>query len=105
MLNCLQETVLDEVSAAHLYSYFWIKADGCDIVKGLNESVSGNWNGDVDLNDGKLQLQFDKYQQKLKFVENIGLPPCHKKEQVSLDLHVENEIVLDVSFITKGFKT
>ena len=97
--------MLDEASAAHPSSYFWIKADGCDIVKGLNESVSGNWNGDVDLNDGKLQLQFDNYQQRLKFVENIGLPPRHKKEQVSLDLrHVENEIILDVSFITKGFK-
>jgi len=72
-------------------------------VKGISESVSGKWSGDVDLNDEKVQLQFHKYQQRLKFVENMGLPPRHKQEQICQDLRqVENEITVDISFITKG---
>ena len=72
-------------------------------MKGLNESVSGRWNGDIDLNDGKLELQFEKYQQRIKFVENVGLPPHDKKEQIYRDLrHMENEVALDISFTTKG---
>lgn len=95
--------MLDEASTTHPHSYWWIKGDGCDVVKGISESVSGIWSGDIDLNDGKLQLQFDKYQQRLKFVENIGLPPCHKQEQICQDLiQVDHEITVDISFITKG---
>ena len=50
----LQINVLDEASATHPSSYWWIKGDGCDIVKGISESVSGKWSGDVDLNDEKV---------------------------------------------------
>ena len=72
-------------------------------MKGLNESVSGRWNGDIDLNDGKLELQCEKYQQRINFVENIGLPPRHKKEQIYQDLtHMKNEVIQDISFTTKG---
>lgn len=95
--------MLDEASATHQSSYWWIKGDGCDIVKGIGESVSGNWSGDVDLNDGKLQLQFDKYQKRLNTVENLGLLPHHKQEQICQDLRqIENELTADISFITKG---
>ena len=30
-----------------------MKADGCDLVEGLGESVNLDWSGDVDKNDGK----------------------------------------------------
>ena len=55
-------------------------------MKRLNESVSGRLNGDMDLNDGKLELQFEKYQQRIKVLKNIGLPQHHKKEQIYQDL-------------------
>ena len=43
---------------------WWIKADGCDLVKGLFESTKGEWSGDVDLNSGNvLRL----------FIQNVGL--------------------------------
>ena len=34
---------------------WWIKADGCDVRKGLRESIRGTWSGDEDLGDGSLQ--------------------------------------------------
>ena len=54
--------------------------------------MMGNWN-----------YSFEKYQQRINFVENIGLPPRHKKEQIYQDLtHMENEVIQDISFTTKG---
>ena len=37
------------------------------------ESTTLEWNGDVDLNDGKLQEQYRAYRQRLDFVNSIGL--------------------------------
>ena len=52
---------------------WWIKGDGTDVVKGLWESVSGEWAGDVDLNDGKLAAQYEQYQDKITWLKGIGL--------------------------------
>ena len=35
-----------------------------DLTCSLQESVSGEWNGDVDLGDGKLQLLISEYEKK-----------------------------------------
>ncbi len=43
-----------EASQAHPGSWWWLKADGCDITIGLRESTKLEWSGDVDLNDGSL---------------------------------------------------
>ena len=44
---------------------WWIKGDGVNVVKGLEESVGGEWSGDVDLKDGKLDDLFQKYKKAL----------------------------------------
>ena len=49
--------------------WWWLKANGCDITKGLKESVKLQWSGDVDLNDGALQEQCEAnatYSEKLQ---------------------------------------
>lgn len=69
----LQSVVLDEACLAHPDSWWWVKADGCDITQGLKESTKLEWSGDVDLNDGKLQNQYQAYRARLAFIENIGL--------------------------------
>ena len=38
-----------------------LRADGCDLVSGLGESVQQVWSGDVDLADGKVQKMHDAY--------------------------------------------
>ena len=53
--NILQFHILDQASQAQPDVWWWIKADGCDVLPGLGESVSGIWSGDVDHNNGALQ--------------------------------------------------
>ena len=47
--------VLKKLVSINPTARWWIKGDGTDVVKGLWQSVSGEWASDVDLNDGKLQ--------------------------------------------------
>ena len=60
-LIALQFAVLDDAAKHHPDAWWWLKADGCDINQGLKESLQRQWSGDVDLNDGSLQKQYDDY--------------------------------------------
>lgn len=60
-----QTTVLDEAAKTHPNSWWWLKTDGCDVTEGLMESTKLVWNGDVDLNDGKLLQQYEAYRTRL----------------------------------------
>ena len=40
-------------------------------MSGLGESVSGEWSGDIDLNDGKLKEMYMAYRKRLDFINNI----------------------------------
>ena len=51
---------------------WWIKADGCDIVSGLHESVQLEWSGDVDLNDKVVQERYRKYISRLQVIDHLG---------------------------------
>ena len=52
-------SVLDEAAKLHPDTWWWVKADGVDLVCGLGESMRGIWSahGDVDLADGSLQKE------------------------------------------------
>ena len=50
--------VLDEVVNHHPDTWWWLKADDCDIVKGLAESMNEIWSGDINHNDGNLERQY-----------------------------------------------
>lgn len=72
------------------------------MVKGLWQSVSGEWAGDVDLNDGKLQQVYTDLQESMKWINSIGLNSsnvnCTKKDlQKALDT-----LSSDLSFISTG---
>jgi hypothetical protein len=56
---------------------WWIKADGCDILKGLRESTKREWNGDVDMNDGVPQQHHHKYLSRLTKAATLkcSIPP------------------------------
>lgn len=53
--------------------WWWVKGDGVDVVKGIGESVRGDWSGDVDLNDGALDALFQEYRKVLGEAAQIGL--------------------------------
>ncbi|SMN02438.1 hypothetical protein SPONN_1067 [uncultured Candidatus Thioglobus sp.] len=50
-----------------------MKADGCDLVSGLAESTKGIWSGDVDLNDGDLDKQYQHYAGRVLCINNLQL--------------------------------
>lgn len=52
-LYTLKVSAIDEGARVHPDSWWWVKADGCDILSGLSESTHSKWSGNVDLNDGK----------------------------------------------------
>lgn len=65
--------MLDEAAKHHPDTWWWLKADGCDIVSGLAESMRGVWSGDVDLNDGNLHQQYKLYQDRLSRITSLKL--------------------------------
>ena len=78
-------SVLDEAAAHNPGVWWWLKADGCDVNKGLKESAKLEWSGDVDLSDGSLQEQYDRYKQHLERAGTVGL---HKESMIQDLTHV-----------------
>ena len=77
--------VLEKVAKINPGVHWWLKGDGTDIDKGLWQSTSGEWSGDVDLNDGKLQQEYNRYKLRMEAIDSVGL---HKSlvEKQSLTL-------------------
>jgi len=91
--------VLDEAAEHNPDAWWWLKADGCDINKGLKESSKLEWSGDVDLTDGSLQEKYINYKKRLEMAESVGL--C--EENMVLDLSdVLNNINKDLEFLQTG---
>lgn len=79
---------------------WWIKADACDLGKGLRESVKGKWAGDEDLGNGVLENLKD-YDQQRAFVPGIGLG--HMEGHVQEDLHLILFVIeRDIIFLRNG---
>ena len=64
-MHILQNEILRTAARSDPDVWWWIKGDGVDVVKGLGESMKGDWSGDVDLNDGKLDLLYQEYRRRL----------------------------------------
>lgn len=47
--DIFNRAVLRKLASVSSNSRWWIKGDGTDVTKGLWESVSGKWDGDIDL--------------------------------------------------------
>ena len=95
-------SVLDEAAKVHPESWWWIKADGVDVVSGLGVSVSGTWSGDVDLGDGALESLRERYQAQIQLVKSIGVHNRQADSIILKDLQDTEQIVLqDTDFISK----
>ena len=75
-----------------------VKGDGTDVVNGLWESVTGEWAGDVDLNDGKLQQQYHRYKEE---IDSVGLnkPLAETRSELSHELVVVRN---NLEFVFQG---
>lgn len=87
--------MLDQAASIHPHSWWWVKADGVDVVPGLGESMRMEWSGDVDLNDGKLQQQYSSYIEQLDFIRKLSLGGDHSKlleDLLSLHEHLGSDL-------------
>lgn len=77
--------------------WWWVKADGCDILPGVAESTKGIWSGDVDLGDGELQTQYKQYQCRLKAIKDL----CFTNREIVLQqlLQHSSELQEDQEFL------
>ena len=80
---------------------WWIKGDGTDVVKGLWQSASGEWSGDVDLNDGKLHQQFVTLCERKERINRIGMQESLEAIRTELTSVVDT-VKEDLHFITSG---
>jgi len=94
--------VLEKLVSVNPTARWWIKGDGTDVIKGLWQSVTGEWSGDVDLNDGKLQQLYTEFKATLGWIDKIGLDTS----DISLirkDLeNALTRISLEINFISNG---
>ena len=87
------------------HAHWWIKSDGCDVVEGLMESMRLEWGGDINLGDGKLNEQYEKYLRRLEIVNGIvrSLSNLHQRSLIKSDLHqIQESLRDDLSFIPTG---
>jgi len=87
---------------AHPEAWWWLKADGCDLVSGLKESVKLEWSGDVDLNNGKLQELHSEYKSSLEFVEAVGVGRKRDQRVLLADLHKLQNLEGYLTFLSSG---
>ena len=98
-----QMEVLKEAKRVHPDSWWWIKADGCDIVSGLKESVKMEWSGDVDLNDGRVQELHKEYKKCLQFVNSVGVGMRRARRIMISDLHhLQEKLEIHLSFLSSS---
>lgn len=87
----------------HPEAWWWVKADGCDLVAGLKESVKQEWSGDVDLNDGKVAALHAEYKTRLGFIKAVGTPERKACLVVLADIcKLQEDLKDDIVFLISG---
>ena len=70
---------------------FWIKLDATDIKAALQESVDGKWNGDPDIQDGRLETLRAEYEERIREVKATPL----NQQQLCNSLEKDKEYLND----------
>ena len=65
------------------------------------ESTKLQWNGDIDLNDGALQEQYEAYKSRLAFAESVGVNGEHSNVAGQLAT-IASDLSDDLTFIHSG---
>lgn len=76
---------------------WWIKADACDVQKGLMESLKGEWSGDEDLGSKELAKLHNEYRSRCNAIQSFGI------HSTTADLDkLRQELTTDVKFLEEG---
>ncbi|CAC5363788.1 unnamed protein product [Mytilus coruscus] len=82
---------------------YWLKLDGTDLKDSLQHSVKDVWNGDVNLNDGKLETLREQYESRLNWMNSINtLNNANLETGVQ---QLKTELEYDRQFLEKGFQS
>lgn len=93
----------DQLKEANPDGRFWLKLDATDLKEGLMESVSGVWNGDVDLSDGKLQELRRVYDSRKSLVGSVA--GIHNRNSLEVELRkCVDSFDSDIPFLDEGFR-
>jgi hypothetical protein len=92
---------LNQAKKRHLNGRWWIKADGCDVRKGLRESLRSVWAGDEDVGNGAVKAIYDKYQKRRTRVNLLltgssasATSFCTTMKQIEIDLRKDLDILV-----------
>ena len=88
----VQTDVLKVLKANNPNGKWWIKEDGCDLKECLQESKRGEWFGDVDLGDGKVEQLRSEYLCRLK--EAKDLHKSDNNKQIIKDLERDQAFLI-----------
>ena len=95
--------VLKEAKRVHPNAWWWVKADGCDIISGLKESVKKEWSGDVNLNDGSVEMLRTQYLESQKFLGSVGVGQRRSREVLKCDLlKLKNDLTTQLTFLSSS---
>ena len=101
----LQVEMLDEAHRLLPNAKWWIKADGCDVVKSLEESLRYEWKGDVDLGHGECQRLHREYLDRLQSLTSLTsdiFVSEGRQHVVSCLQSLKCRIVKDLDFMHKS---
>jgi hypothetical protein len=94
--------MLDAAAKAKPNATWWIKGDACDVIPGLCESMQLKWSGDVDLNDGNVEHNYQQYKSRLQMVSTLGLGMRRVRPIFKNDLStVHQHLLKDKDFIVR----
>ena len=79
---------IDHAVEVHPEAKWWIKADGCDIVSGLEESVRLEWNGDADYVTEAVQELYHMYRTRLSAIDMLCMNQSIVDRRPALKVHV-----------------
>ena len=99
----MQLAALKNLKKTNPNGRFWLKADACDIKAVLQQSTSGEWNGDSDLGDGELQLLHQEFQERVACLD-VGSIQIHRdvvEQHICLAL---DSFRKDITFLEDGLK-
>ena len=84
---------------------FWIKADATDVKAALLESTSGEWNGDVDLGDGKHCKLEEEYLTRKGEINDCLKVPSSPSDASSLLKEIQLKLIKDKGFLEAGLSS
>ena len=91
---------MNEAAKFHANTWWWLKADACDLVSGLLESMRGVWSGDIDLNDGGLDKQYENYKGRLSCIQSLKIRDASDRDGLHTQLNtIAQQVKDDLQFL------